>query len=39
MDHVQDHHTRKFSAVFGTTSALSVISMRPEGAPPMVISK
>ena len=27
------------SAVFGTTSARRVISMRPAGAPPMVISK
>ena len=30
---------RKFSAVFGTTSARSVISMRPDGAPPIVMSK
>ena len=27
------------SAVLGTTSARSVISMRPAGAPPMVMSK
>lgn len=30
---------RKFSAVFGTTSALSVISMRPRGAPSAVTYK
>ena len=30
---------RKFSAVLGTTSARSVISMRPAGEPPIVMSK
>jgi hypothetical protein len=30
---------RRTSAVLGTTSARSVISMRPAGAPPMVMSK
>ena len=30
---------RTFSAVIGTTSARSVISMRPAGWPPMVMSK
>ena len=30
---------RKFSAVLGTTSARSVISMRPAGWPPMDMSK
>ena len=29
----------KFSAVFGTISFRRVISIRPEGLPPMVISK
>ena len=30
---------RKFSAVFGTTSALSSMMMRPAGCPPIVMSK
>jgi len=30
---------RRTSAVFGTTSPRSVITMRPAGAPPMVMSK
>ena len=33
------HSARKFSAVLGTTSARSVISMRPAGWPPIVMSK
>jgi len=30
---------RKFSAVFGTTSALNSITILPAGAPPIVMSK
>ena len=33
------HNARKFSAVLGTTSERSSISMRPFGEPPMVMSK
>ena len=33
------HNARKFSAVFGTTSARNVISIRPADAPPIEISK
>eukprot|EP00929_Paragymnodinium_shiwhaense_P103025 TRINITY_DN662_c1_g1_i1.p2 TRINITY_DN662_c1_g1~~TRINITY_DN662_c1_g1_i1.p2 ORF type:complete len:102 (-),score=17.35 TRINITY_DN662_c1_g1_i1:25-330(-) len=33
------HKARKFSAVFGTTSSLSSMTMRPAPAPPMLMSK
>ena len=33
------HKARKFSAVFGTTSARSSITIRPQGFPPMDMSK
>ena len=33
------HRARKFSAVFGTTSPRSSMTMRPAGLPPMVMSK
>ena len=33
------HRALKFSHVLGTTSALRVISIRPAGDPPMVMSK
>ena len=33
------HNARKFSAVFGTTSPRSSMTMRPAGFPPMVMSK
>lgn len=33
------HRARKFSAVFGTMSACSSITMRPRGAPSAVTSK
>jgi hypothetical protein len=36
---MQDATNRKFSAVFGQTSAFKVISIRPAGEPPMETSK
>ena len=33
------HKARKFSAVFGTTSARNSMMTRPAGVPPIVISK
>lgn len=33
------HRARKFSTVFGTSSPKSPITMRPEGSPPISISK
>jgi len=37
--HSPVQRARKFSAVLGTTSARNVMTTRPAGLPPMVISK